>query len=59
MDLYSQLIKVLLQNVPCNTLCKHGYWEQGYPDCDLNWCNNKDKFELDLDKLQRESEVEK
>jgi len=51
------LIKALLSIEPCNILCKHGYRENGYPDCDIDWCDNHEDFELDIDKVKKEYDI--
>jgi hypothetical protein len=52
------LIKALLNETACTSICKHGNRECGYPECKNDWCDNYADFELDIEKLKKEYDLE-
>jgi hypothetical protein len=56
-DLIKKLIRYIWACDGC-PMCTHRTWIENicgtYPDCELNWCNKGEKFDLNYDEVQKE-----
>lgn len=60
MDELEELKRLFCKVLQINDGCIHcKYWIPKDPgDCKINWCKNRSKYELDIDKVKEDYEIE-
>ena len=54
---YEELMKILEQVLLIQDGCIHCKHRLPHDDCDLNWCKNRESYEIDFEKVNKDYEL--